>query len=132
MSTTRHRGQCNAQLLAELGTALINGADAQSVLHIMRRFEEADRAEINAEFDSFIARLSTTHRGLVIGEISEVSPTQYGHALSSSPERSQVLASTNLIEHAARAWPHAWRAPASAERSRYSLTMSKLSEQESG
>ncbi|ADG20995.1 DUF1173 family protein [Paraburkholderia atlantica] len=110
LGTTRHWGQCNAQLLAELSTARINGADAQTVLHVMRRFEEADRAEINAEFDSFIARLSATHRGLVIGEISEVTPTQYGHALSLRQSARKYYASTTLIDHAARAWPHAWRA----------------------
>ncbi|MBB5420655.1 DUF1173 family protein [Paraburkholderia atlantica] len=110
LSTTRHWGQCNAQQLAELSTARINGADAQTVLHVMRRFEEADRAEINAEFDSFIGRLSATHRGLVIGEVSEVTPTQYGHALSLRHSARKYYASTTLIDHAARAWPHAWRA----------------------
>jgi hypothetical protein len=113
-STSRHWGQCNAQLLAEVGTALINGADAQDVLHIMRRFDEADRAAINAEFDAFIGRLTvekgTTRRGLVIGEINEVSPTQYGHALSLRQSARKYYASTNLIDHATRTFPHAWRA----------------------
>ena len=85
-ATWRHWGHCNSQLLAEVGTALINGADAQNVLHIMRRFDEADRAAINAEFDAFIARPTTekgaTRRELIIGEVNEVTPTQYGHAFS--------------------------------------------------
>ncbi|RKT10624.1 uncharacterized protein DUF1173 [Paraburkholderia sp. RAU2J] len=113
-STSRHWGHCNGQLLAEVGTALINGTDAQDVLHIMRRFDEADRAAINAEFDAFIARLSveqrTTTRGLVIGEINEVSPTQYGHALSLRQSARKYYASTTLIDHAARTYSHAWRA----------------------
>ncbi|MFP3616171.1 DUF1173 family protein, partial [Paraburkholderia sp. SIMBA_050] len=47
----RNWGVCNARLLAELGDAVINGEPAERVLHIMRRFQEADRAAINAEFD---------------------------------------------------------------------------------
>lgn len=112
-ATWRHWGHCNSQLLAEIGTALINGADAQDVLHIMRRFDEADRAAINAEFDGFMARLTTeqgtTRRGLIIGEVSEVTPTQYGHALSLRQSARKCYASSNLIEHAARSYPHAWR-----------------------
>jgi hypothetical protein len=80
IASARHWGQCNSMLLAGAGNALINGADAEKVLHIMRRFDEADRVTINAEFDAFISRLATTdtgatHRGLVIGELNEVQPT---------------------------------------------------------
>jgi hypothetical protein len=112
-NTARHWGQCNAQLLAEVGTALINGADAQNVLHVMRRFDEADRPAINAEFDGFISRLTiengTTRRGLIIGEINEVAPTQYRHAVSLRQSARKYYASSNLIEHSARTYPHAWR-----------------------
>ncbi|MEZ0606279.1 DUF1173 family protein [Paraburkholderia sp. IW21] len=115
LGTARHWGLCNAMLLAEAGTALINGADAQKVLHIMRRFDEADRAAINAEFDAFIARLTiddkgATHRGLVIGEINEIAPTKYGHALSLRQSARKYYASSNLIDHASRAYRYAWSA----------------------
>jgi hypothetical protein len=115
LSTTRHWGLCNALLLAEVGTALINGTEAQNVLHIMRRFDEADRVAINAEFDAFIARLvsnaqGTTQRGLVIGEISEVTRTQYGHALSLRQSARKYYASSTLIDHAAKTFRHAWTA----------------------
>ncbi|MFM0756074.1 DUF1173 family protein [Paraburkholderia strydomiana] len=114
-ATARHWGQCNAMLLAEVGTALINGSDAQNVLHIMRRYEEADRAAINAEFDVFIARLAispngATHRGLVIGEINEVVPTQFGHALSLRQSARKYYASATLIDRASRTFAHAWKA----------------------
>ncbi|BCF95181.1 DUF1173 family protein [Paraburkholderia largidicola] len=114
-ATWRHWGHCNSQLLAEVGTALINGADAQDVLHIMRRFDEADRAAINAEFDTFVARLSTekgttTRRALIIGEVGEIAPTQYGHAISLRQSARKYYASSNLIEHAQRTYAHAWRA----------------------
>ncbi|EEF23632.1 conserved hypothetical protein, partial [Ricinus communis] len=64
-------------------------------------------------FDAFIARLTTkqgaTRRGLIIGEVSEVTPTQYGHALGLRQSARKYYASSNLIEHAARSYPHAWR-----------------------
>jgi hypothetical protein len=114
VNPARHWGECNAQLLAEIGTATINGADAQNVLHIMRRFDEADRTAINAEFDAFIARLATdgksTRRGLVIGEVNELAPTQYGHSLSLRQSARKYYATSSLIKHASHTWPHAWRA----------------------
>lgn len=113
-TTWRHWGHCNGQLLAEVGTALINGAQAQTVLHIIRRFDEADRAAINADFDAFVAGLTSekgkTHRGLIIGELNDVAPTQYGHALSLRQSARKYYASANLIEHASRVHSHAWRA----------------------
>jgi Protein of unknown function (DUF1173) len=83
--------------------------------HIMRRFDEADRVAINAELEAFIARLATdgkgaTHRGLVIGEINEVTPTQPGHALSLRQSARKYYASSALIDHASKAFPHAWNA----------------------
>ena len=113
-ATSRHWGHCNSLLLAEIGSALINGAEAQNVLHIMRRFDEAHRAEINAEFDAFIARLTTekgtTHRGIILGEVNEVVPTQYGHAIALRQSARKYYASNNLMEHAQRTYAHAWRA----------------------
>jgi hypothetical protein len=113
-SAWRHWGHCNGQLLAEVGTAMINGAQAQTVLHIIRRFDEADRATINAEFDAFVAGLTSekgkTRRGLIIGELSDVAPTQYGHALSLRQSARKYYAGANLIEHASRTHAHAWRA----------------------
>ncbi|WP_229013590.1 DUF1173 family protein [Paraburkholderia gardini] len=113
-SASRHWGQCNAMLLAEAGTARINGADAQKVLHIMRRYEEADRSAINAEFDWFLDGLVTTktvtQRGLVIGEIGEVAATQYGHALTLRQSARKYYASTTQIEQISRSHAHAWRA----------------------
>jgi hypothetical protein len=78
----------------------------------MRRFDEADRAAINAEFDAFISRLTidkgTTRCGLLIGEVNEVPPLNTGTPSLSDRAR-KYYASANLIEHAARTYPHAWR-----------------------
>ncbi len=80
----------------------------------MRRYDEADRTAINAEFDAFLARLGTdgksTRRGLVIGEVNELADTQYGHSISLRQSARRYYATSSLIEHASRTWSHAWRA----------------------
>jgi hypothetical protein len=114
LATTRHWGLCNAQLLGELGVATVNGRGAQDVFHVMRRYQEADRATINAEFDAFVAGLGNDSggvtRGVLIGEIAEVAPTPYGHSLLLRQNPRRYYAGTALIDHAAKTWPHAWRA----------------------
>lgn len=114
LSQTRHWGICNAMLLAELGDAVINGESAQKVLHVMRRFDESDRAVINAEFDAFLSSVAITndasHRGLIVGELNEVARTQFGHAISLRQSARKYFAGTDLIEHATKTFPHAWRA----------------------
>jgi hypothetical protein len=111
----RNWGACNAMLLAGLGEhSLINGAQAERTLHIMRRFEEADREAINAEFDTFLAGITnekgTVRRGIVIGEINEITQTQYGRALSLRQSGKKYFASAPQIAAAAEKFAHAWRA----------------------
>jgi hypothetical protein len=114
-SQQRHWGVCNAMLLAAQGeTSVINGTNAQQLLHVMRRYEEAERAAINDEFDAFLSTLTNedgkVQRGLIIGEVSEVADTQYGKSLSLRQSPKKYFANTALIEHAAKTFAHAWRA----------------------
>ncbi|MEK7898078.1 DUF1173 family protein [Burkholderia contaminans] len=110
----RNWGVCNARLLAELGDAVINGEPAERVLHIMRRFQEADRAAINAEFDSFLDRVrqrdGTNHRGVVIGEISEIGTTPYGRSITLRQSAKRYYCSNDLIALAEKRYAHALRA----------------------
>jgi Protein of unknown function (DUF1173) len=114
LATTRHWGLCNAQLLGELGDAIVNGRGAQDVLHVMRRYQEADRITINAEFDAFVAGLKnesgSVTRGVLIGEVAEVAATQFGHSLTLRQNPRKYYASAALADHAAKTWPHAWKA----------------------
>lgn len=101
-------------LLAELGDAVVNGESAQQALHVMRRYEEADRAAINAEFDSFLEGIAITkgssRRGLIVGEMNELTRTQYGYSLSLRQSARKYYGSTELIAHAEKTFPYAWRA----------------------
>ncbi|MDF6795789.1 DUF1173 family protein, partial [Escherichia coli] len=76
---------CWSMLSAEFADAKINGRPAADVLHIMRRWDPDQKTEILSEFDAFVARLTTqgttTHRGLIIGEIGEFKPSAHGGML---------------------------------------------------
>ena len=110
----RNWGVCNARLLAEVGDAVINGEPAEEVLHVMRRFQEADRAAINAEFDAFLDRVSqrdgTNHRGLVIGEILAIGTTPYGRSITLRQSAKRYYCSSDLISLAEKRYAHALRA----------------------
>lgn len=110
----RNWGVCNARVLAEVSDAVINGEPAERVLHVMRRFQEADRAAINAEFDTFLTRVgqhdSTNHRGLVIGEISEIGVTPYGRSITLRQSAKRYYCNGELIALAEKRYGHAMRA----------------------
>lgn len=113
-SASRHWGVCSAQLLAALGDGTINGHDAQSVLHVMRRYQETERSSINTEFDRYLSRLTfdaqRPRRGLVVGEFSELAATPWGHAITLRQNPRRYYLSGTLAAHAEKSYPHAWRA----------------------
>ncbi|WP_155027593.1 DUF1173 family protein [Burkholderia pseudomallei] len=110
----RNWGVCNARVLAEVSDAVINGEPAEKVLHVMRRFQEADRTAINDEFDTFLARVGqrdgTNHRGLVIGEISEIGVTPYGRSITLRQSAKRYYCNGELIALAEKRYGHAMRA----------------------
>ncbi|GMG94676.1 hypothetical protein RN01_24960 [Cupriavidus sp. SHE] len=73
---------CWSQLTTEFADCRINGKSADSLLHVMQRWDPARKAELLAEFEAWQARLTPTAagspRGIVIGEIDSHETTQYG------------------------------------------------------
>ena len=110
----RNWGVCNARILAGLGDAVVNGVPADQVLHVMRRFQDADRDAINAEFDAFLSRVGhrdgANHRGIVVGEIAEIGTTQYGRSITLRQSAKRYYASSELVALAQNRFAHAWRA----------------------
>ncbi|KVS70134.1 DUF1173 family protein [Burkholderia cepacia] len=110
----RNWGVCNARVLAEVSDAVINGEPAEKVLHVMRRFQEADRNAINAEFDAFLAlvgqRDGTNHRGLIVGEIAEIGVTPYGRSITLRQSAKRYYCNAELIALAEKRYGHAMRA----------------------
>jgi hypothetical protein len=114
-SMARGWGAVNAMLLSGLGDGTrINGAPAEHILHVMRRYEDSGRTEINAEFDAFIGRITndghTSQRALLLGEIGEVAATQFGYGITLRQRKQRYFTSPEMVARAQKSYPHAWRA----------------------
>jgi len=114
-STSRGWGAVNAMLLGGLGEdTRINGAPAQDVLHVMRRYEEAEREAINSEFEAFVGRIDNdgklSRRALIVGEIGEVADTPYGKSITLRQRKQRYFTTTAHIDEVAKKYGHAWRA----------------------
>ncbi|WP_267904876.1 DUF1173 family protein [Paraburkholderia acidisoli] len=114
-SGTRGWGAVNTMLLGGLGeNAKINGCPVHLVLHIMRRYEESERESINAEFNEFLNRLTNDgklkRRALIVGELGELADMRFGKAITLRQRRHRYFCTDAIIEHAAKTYPHAWRA----------------------
>lgn len=114
-SMARGWGAVNAMLVAGLGAdAKINGSPADEVLYVMRRYEESEREAINTEFEAFIGRISNdgnvSRRSLIVGELGEVADTPYGKSITLRQRRQKYFTSTELVDHSAKTYAHAWRA----------------------
>ncbi|WP_168788826.1 DUF1173 family protein [Paraburkholderia aromaticivorans] len=101
---SRHWGFRNAVLLDAVGDGPINGQPAERVLHVMRRFEEAQARSINDELHQFIAALAPggeaapSRRGLVLGEINEITASKYGHAITLRQSRRRYYIDNRLLD----------------------------------
>ncbi|WP_061160404.1 DUF1173 family protein [Caballeronia temeraria] len=108
----RSWGQCNAQLLAALGDGKLNGKPMQDVLHVMRRYDESEGPSIVAEFDRFLARITTTpeatQRGIVITEVRSVDNSKFGFVLRLRQTSRTLFASKAIIDAASKSFRSAW------------------------
>ncbi|OUL80404.1 DUF1173 family protein [Paraburkholderia hospita] len=108
----RNWGTCNAQLLALLGEGKMNGKPIQDVLHVMRRYEEAEQETLKAELDSFLSRIQTSktgsERGVVIAEVKTVDQSKYGFVVKIRQTFEPFYASKDLIEKTVASYRHAW------------------------
>lgn len=72
---------CWSMLTAGLVDCHINGQPASDTLHVMRRWEAAHKDEIRSELAAFYSRVTHHQRGLIIGEIETIEPSQHGWQL---------------------------------------------------
>ncbi|SAL81787.1 hypothetical protein AWB74_06058 [Caballeronia arvi] len=105
-------GQCNAQLLAALGDGKLNGKPMQDVLHVMRRYDESEGPSVVAEFDRFLARITTTpeatQRGIVIAELRSVDNSKFGFVVRLRQTSRTLFASKAIIDAASKSFRSAW------------------------
>jgi hypothetical protein len=108
----RSWGQCNAQLLAALGNGKLNGKPMQDVLHVMRRYDENEGADIVAEFEGFLARITTTPeatlRRIIIAELRSVETSKFGFVVKLRQTSRTLCASKAVIDAASKSFRSAW------------------------
>ncbi|MEU6070528.1 DUF1173 family protein [Streptomyces sp. NPDC047082] len=101
---------CHARLRQQIETCFINQDPANTALYIVPPFHR-DTADQNiAAFEAFKARLGRhgpkEHRGLILGEIKAVTPTQYGARYALAHQRAPIFASAALDERVRRSCRH--------------------------
>lgn len=109
---------CHARLRQQIDNCTINQDPARTALYIVPPFHQDTAVQNTAEFEAFKARLGrhgyVENRGLILGEIKAVTPTQYGVRYALAHHRSPLFASAALDERVRRSYRPAF-AEASAE-----------------
>lgn len=100
---------CQALLDEQVRDCQINKLSLTDTLWIVPAFLPANADRVNAEWERYLARLTSTgrirRRGLVLGELKQITPTSYGVRLQLAHHRASLFASTQLIDRARRSYP---------------------------
>ncbi|MFC9816505.1 DUF1173 family protein [Streptomyces virginiae] len=103
---------CHARLCDQIEGCFINQDPASSTLHIVPPFHPDTAERTTAAFEAFKARLGRhglkEHRGLMLGEIRTVTPTQYGVRFALAHQRAPLYASTALHQRVVRSYRSAF------------------------
>ncbi|MFC7345053.1 DUF1173 family protein [Saccharopolyspora griseoalba] len=100
---------CQALLAEQARDCRVNRTRLTDTLWIVPPFKSDHAERINAAWERFLNRLTirghTRHRGLVLGEIRNISPTDYGVRMSVAHQRAPLYASTQLMDQARQSYP---------------------------
>lgn len=103
---------CHARLREQIEGCSINQDPASTTLHIVPPFHPDTAEHSTAAFEAFKARLGRhgpkEHRGLILGEIKAVTPTQYGVRFALAHQRAPLYASTALNQRVSRSYRSAF------------------------
>lgn len=109
-----HRGwrTCRALLDEQADDCRVNRMALTETLWIVPPFSREHADRINTAWERFLARLTSTgrarRRGLVLGEIRAIEPTDYGVRVRLSHQRAPLYASQQLLDRARRSYPAAF------------------------
>ncbi|MFI5867127.1 DUF1173 family protein [Streptomyces sp. NPDC051546] len=123
----RHRTwhHCHALLRRPLRETTVNGQGLDSVLYLVPPFTPQAAAANTAALEAFRVRLgrhrTTEQRGLLLGQIKEVTPTPYGVAYRLAHQRTPLYARTALHTRATRSYRHAFSTAAAEHGARVAL-----------
>lgn len=99
---------CRALLAEQAHDCRVNRRALADTLWIVPPFQRQTADHVNAAWDRFLARLastgSTRRRGLVLGEIREVEPTDYGVRVKLAHQRAVLFATEQLMQQARRSY----------------------------
>lgn len=113
---------CDARLREQIEDCSINQDPASTALHIVPPYHPDTAERSTAAFEAFTARLGRhgprEHRGLVLGEIKTVTPTQYGVRFALAHQRAPLYASAALNQRVSRSYRPAFAAAAAEQDAR--------------
>ncbi|WP_078884958.1 DUF1173 family protein [Streptomyces sp. NRRL S-146] len=113
---------CHARLSEQIEGCSINQDPANTALYIVPPFHPDSAERTTAAFEGFKARLGRhglkEHRGLVLGEIKTVTPTQYGVRVALAHQRTPLYASNALHQRVVRSYRSAFAEAASEQDAR--------------
>lgn len=103
---------CRERLDELAADCRVNLLDLAETLWIVPPFQREHAKRINADWEAYFARLAGSgrirRRGLVLGEIREVKPTDYGVRICLAHQRAALFASTKLMDRVRRSYPSAF------------------------
>ncbi|QKZ20324.1 DUF1173 family protein [Streptomyces chartreusis] len=99
---------CHARLRQQTEDCSINQDPADTALYVVPPFRPDTAEQNTAAFEAFKARLgrhgSKEHRGLILGEIKTVTPTQYGARYALAHQRAPLFISAALDQRVRRSY----------------------------
>lgn len=102
---------CRSVLVEQARDCRVNRLDLAEAMWIVPAFDRERSEEINAAWDRFLNRLTNTgrtqRRGLVLGQIRQISPTDYGVRIGLAHQRAPLYASQELMDRCTRSYPAA-------------------------
>ena len=106
----RSWSSCRTLLAEQAEDCRVNRLPLTDTLWIVPPFQREAADHVAAAWDRFLARLARTartrRRGLVLGEVREVEPTDYGVRVKLRHQRAALFATEQLVRQAHRSYPN--------------------------
>lgn len=99
---------CHDRLVAETRDCTINGGPLENSLYVVPQFEPHAAIDNTDAWDRFVGQLgqqgTVRRRGLVLGEVRRISPTEHGVCVRLAHQLEPIFATRGLMERARRAY----------------------------
>ncbi|MFT7871297.1 MULTISPECIES: DUF1173 family protein [Amycolatopsis] len=103
---------CRELLNEQVTDCRVNRLELADAMWIVPPFQRDQAEKINAAWERYLGRLTNLRgirrRGLVLGEIRAVEPTDYGMRIRLAHQRAPLFASSQLMNRVRRSYPSAF------------------------